>query len=157
MLFALSISLVLVSLILTSIAHQSIALTPSPYPSIYHKSCGYVTSRDSLVPNWQSSPDFKTMSAPNCGYIGTDPATCGKINSTDIGVQKKASCYARMNNEDDCPGRCASTPNCTHFKWPKNYFYLMSSVKAEHCLLQRILSELRAPKNLLGPLYLNRN
>ena len=104
-----------------SIANKSRALTPSPYPSTYHKSCGYVTNRDSPVPNWQSSPDGKTMSAPNCGYIGTDPA--------DIGVQNKPSNYVEMNNEADCPSRCASTPNCTHFKWSKNYCYLMPLVK----------------------------
>ena len=81
-----------------SVANQSIALTPSPYPSTYHKSCGYVTNRDSPVPNWQSSPDGKTMSAPNCGYIGTDPA---------IGVQNNASYYVRMDSEADCPSRAA--------------------------------------------------
>jgi hypothetical protein len=105
-----------------SLANNSIDLVPSPYLSTYYKSCGYVTNRDeSFVPDWQSSADGKIMSAPNCGYIGTD--------SADIGIQNNAAYYKRMSNEAECGTQCASTPNCTHFKWSKNYCYLMPLVK----------------------------
>ena len=93
-----------------SIANQSLALTPSPFTSGYYSSCGYVTSHAPFVPNWQSDLSAGNLTwAPNCGYIGTDPA--------DIGVQGINAYWWRISNEQDCRSRCISTPTCSYYKF----------------------------------------
>ena len=101
-----------------SIADQSIALTPLPYPTTHYPSCGYVTSRNAIVPKWQSTSNGQIMSAPNCGYIGTDPA--------DFGIQRKS---VKSLSEADCASTCAATSTCTHYRWGSNWCRLMSIVQ----------------------------
>lgn len=102
-----------------AIANQSLALTPSPYASDnYYSICGYVTSRNTIVPKWQSTSNGQIMSARNCGYIGTDP--------TDVGIQSKNSQWL---NEENCGSLCAATSNCTYYSWSNNWCHLMSIVK----------------------------
>ena len=98
-----------------SVAHSSSSVVPSPQPSTYFSSCGYVTKNSPYVPTWQISSNGQIMSAPNCGYIGTDPA--------DIGIQNK---NVPRISEADCASTCAATSTCTHYRWAGSLCRLMS-------------------------------
>ena len=60
------------------------------------------------------------MSAPNCAYIGTDPA--------DVGILIKNNIYFR-SNELDCVAKSVSSPTCSYYRWDGKSCYPMSIVK----------------------------
>ena len=102
-----------------AIVNTSLASAPTMYPSSYYSSCGYVT-KSSLpyAPKWVSGANGQVMSAPNCAYIGTDPA--------DVGMQWNN--YFR-SSESDCAAKCVSSQTCSYYRWDGKWCYSMSIVK----------------------------
>ena len=102
-------------------ADKSLPYGPTAVPSSYYPTCGYVTANSTsppFKPNWKSASNGQVMSAPNCGYIGTDP--------TDLEIQHR---NATQLNEVDCASLCVATKTCSYFRWANNWCYPMSIVK----------------------------
>ena len=103
-------------------ADKSLPFGPTAVPSSYYPTCGYVTANNTnppFKPNWKSGANGQVMSAPNCGYIGTEyPADLEiqRINMTQL-------------SEVDCASLCAATKTCSYFRWTNNWCYPMSLVK----------------------------
>lgn len=105
---------------LYAIANTSSAVKPTPYTTTYYSSCGYVVSRKVSAIKWQTASNGQVMSAPNCSYIGLDPADA-QIQSQNV----------KWLSELDCGSLCAATSTCSYYRWDSSSqnCHLMSIIK----------------------------
>ena len=108
---------------LYSLANPSSKVVPLPSTSTSFSSCGYVTSKKTPVPTWKTITNngplnLTVTTAPNCGYIGTDP--------NDIEAQSN---LVVSLNEPDCRITCATASTCTQYRWTNGTCLLMQLVK----------------------------